>query len=661
MNYSNGDDELERMRDRNRRGARHGAGRSASPAGRQTPSRRQAESGSGTQGGYDGGDYFDREYSQEEYGPGDYDYQEDGYNGYRQEDDYEEDDYEENGYEEDDCEEYEREEAGDRKCRLDRRAYGRDQAASARPARKASGRSASPRKKKSSRNASGPSGSWQQDGRMAQNLSGRNKDAARRPGQGKGQMVKQRKKKRLRLKGILLILLAAVIGYGAWLFLHKPTGIWNVAVFGVDSRDGNTKNALSDVLMICSFDRSTGDIKLVSVYRDSYLKINSKGTYHKINEAYFKGGHKQAVDALEENLDIKIDDYATFNWKSVAEAINILGGVDIDITPAEFKYINGFITETVNSTGIGSVQLKKSGPNHLDGVQAVAYSRLRLMDTDFQRTERQRTVIKLALEKAKKANVSTLTSLVTYLIPQISTSIGADDVLPMVKDIGKYHIGETAGFPFSRQTMRIGRMDCVVPTTLESNVIQLHQFLYGENAGYAPSSAVKKISAHISEETGLYEEGKTAPLGGGSNGSSPAQEKTPPQTAPAAKEPEPDFGETDPTEESSQEPTEDMTEPETEPVTENESEPEETGEIGPGIPAKPAVKPDSVKEETEETNPGPGGFSNPPSGGPDSPSAKPGPFTQSPGTSGANTGGSGLSGGASDSGHSGPGEVGPGV
>ena len=92
------------------------------------------------------------------------------------------------------------------------------------------------------------------------------------------------------------------------------------------------------------------------------------------------------------------------------------------------------------------------------------------------------------------------------------------DVLPLSKDIGKYHIGETAGFPFSRQTKKIGKMDCVVPTTLESNVVLLHQFLYGEEISYSPSSSVRKISAHISEETGLYEEGKAAPFGGGSSG-----------------------------------------------------------------------------------------------------------------------------------------------
>lgn len=328
----------------------------------------------------------------------------------------------------------------------------------------------------------------------------------------KGSSVRERRRKRKKKWPMLLIfLLLAVTAYGSFLYLHRPTGIWTVAVFGVDSRDGNTKKALADVQMVCTLDRETGEIRLASVFRDTYLKIDSKETYHKINEAYFKGGQKQAVDALEENLDLKIDDYAAFNWKAVAEAINVLGGIDLEITPAEFKYINGFITETVNSTGIGSTQLKQAGANHLDGVQAVAYSRLRLMDTDFQRTERQRKVIALALEKARQADAGTLTNLAKAILPQISTSVGIEDVLPLVKDIDQLHIADTAGFPFSRETKRVGKMDCVIATTLESNVIQLHQFLYGEDTPYHPSSGLKKISAHISEETGLYEEGAAAP------------------------------------------------------------------------------------------------------------------------------------------------------
>lgn len=344
----------------------------------------------------------------------------------------------------------------------------------------------------------------------------------------KGSSVRERRRKRKKKWPMLLIfLLLAVTAYGSFLYLHRPTGIWTVAVFGVDSRDGNTKKALADVQMVCTLDRETGEIRLASVFRDTYLKIDSKGTYHKINEAYFKGGQKQAVDALEENLDLKIDDYAAFNWKAVAEAINVLGGIDLEITPAEFKYINGFITETVNSTGIGSTQLKQAGANHLDGVQAVAYSRLRLMDTDFQRTERQRKVTALALEKARQADAGTLTNLAKAILPQISTSVGIEDVLPLVKDIDQLHIADTAGFPFSRETKRVGKMDCVIATTLESNVIQLHQFLYGEDTPYHPSSGLKKISAHISEETGLYEEGAAAPSKSSSgSGKTDSKDKT---------------------------------------------------------------------------------------------------------------------------------------
>lgn len=657
MNYNNGDDELERMRERSRRGTRQGPGKSGSFASRQEPSRRTARA-SGTrdfqdEGEYPDDDYYDQEYSQEEY----------GHNEYAREYDEEEYGFMDDGFD-DEALEYEPENS-----RRGRRSHVRTQAPSSRSSRSASGSNASSKGKKSSRTGSRTAdNSQQQRGKgMNKDSRGRNRDASMGPGQG--QMAKQRKKKRWRFKGILLILLAAVVGYGAWLFLQRPTGIWNVAVFGVDSRDGNTKNALADVQMICSINRSTGEIKLVSVYRDTYLKINAKGTYHKINEAYFKGGHKQAVDALEENLDLKIDDYATFNWKSVAEAINILGGIDIDITPAEFKYINAFITETVNSTGIGSVQLKQPGPNHLDGVQAVAYSRLRLMDTDFQRTERQRKVIMLALEKAKEADLSTLTSLVTSLIPQISTSVSPSDVLPLVKDIKKYHIGETAGFPFSRQTKRVGRMDCVIPTTLESNVIQLHQFLYGDKTSYSPSSAVKKISARISEETGLYEEGKTAPLGGGSKDSSPDKGKTPAKTAPAKeKEPETTAPEPSLPEESTQESSEETTESATVPVDEYETE---TGEIGPGIPTKPSVNPDSTKGESEDAGPGAGGSEKPsnkptPSPGSETTSSPTNRPTHSPSTGpaenpGGNPGANGSNPGQTGSGDSGPGEVGPGV
>ncbi len=373
-------------------------------------------------------------------------------------------------------------------------------------------------------------------------------DRRRTSSRHSGGHARKKKKK----TGFLTILcLAAVIIAGTWVFhSFRDDGYWTIAVFGVDSRDGNTgKGALSDVEMLCSIHKKTGEIRLLSVFRDTYLRIDQKEDFDKINEAYFLGGPEQAINALEDNLDLQIDDYATFNWKAVVDAINVLGGVDIDITDKEFAYINSFITETVNSTGVGSYQLEHSGMNHLDGVQAVAYARLRLMDTDFNRTERQRKVLGQAMEKAKNSDLKTLTTLIGTVYPQIKTSVGVDNLAGMAKNAKKYYISQTSGFPFSHQEIKIGKKACVVPTTLESNVVQLHSFLYNTE-NYVPSENLKSISSHIIEVSGFGDPGKDTESGknvgaegnngGGQAGSSqtdnggnakpPAQETQPTET-----------------------------------------------------------------------------------------------------------------------------------
>lgn len=282
---------------------------------------------------------------------------------------------------------------------------------------------------------------------------------------------------------------------------EQMEGYWTIAVFGLDSRNGSVgKGNNSDVNIICNIDLATGEINLVSVYRDTYLNISDKNSYNKINAAFLQGGPTQAVKALNKNLDLEIDDYAVFNWKAVAEAINILGGVDIEITKKEFYYINAFITETVKATGIPSKQLKSAGMNHLDGVQAVAYGRLRLMDTDYERTERQRKVISLAFEKAKKADWATLNNIIQTLLvteQDVDTSIELNDIVRMGRGITKLHLGESSGFPNSRKEGRIGNKgDCVIPNTLVSNVSELHSFLFGDE-DYEPSSQVQTISNKI--------------------------------------------------------------------------------------------------------------------------------------------------------------------
>lgn len=291
--------------------------------------------------------------------------------------------------------------------------------------------------------------------------------------------------------------------------VESMKGYWTIALFGVDSRNNSLgKGNNADVNIICNVNMDSGEIKLVSVFRDSYLNIDDKGSYNKINQAYFLGGPKQAIEALNKNLDLEIDDYATFNWKAVIDAINILGGVDIELSKAEFYYINAFITETVQATGVGSVQLTHAGMNHLDGVQAVAYARLRKMDTDFARTERQRKVIQLAFDKLKKADFAVVNNVMEVVLAQVETSVTIDDLIPAAKGLTKYYIGETTGFPQARGDANMGKKgECVIPQTLESNVVLLHQFLF-DDEGYQPSDMVKKISSKIAADTGLYKEGK---------------------------------------------------------------------------------------------------------------------------------------------------------
>lgn len=286
---------------------------------------------------------------------------------------------------------------------------------------------------------------------------------------------------------------------------EQMSGYWTIAVFGVDSRNSSVgKGNNSDVNILCNIDQGTGEIRLVSVYRDSYLNISDKNTYNKINAAYMQGGPEQVVKALNRNLDIDIDDYATFNWKAVADAINILGGIDVEITKSEFYYINAFISETVKATGVASTQLKSAGMNHLDGVQAVAYGRLRLMDTDYARTERQRKVISLAFEKMKKADWATINNIVQTVFPQVATSIEINDLLKIGRNITRYHLTETTGFPSELKEKKMGRKGaCVIPQTLESNVIELHHFLFGDEE-YTPTETVRTISQKIVSDTGVH-------------------------------------------------------------------------------------------------------------------------------------------------------------
>jgi LCP family protein required for cell wall assembly len=275
------------------------------------------------------------------------------------------------------------------------------------------------------------------------------------------------------------------------------TGYRTIAIFGVDSRDGDVDQGNADVIILCNINRGTGEIKMVSVFRDTYLNTAGKNTYNKINSAYTNGGAGAALAAINKNLDLDIREYITFNWKSVADGINMLGGIEnVEITKPEFRYINGFITETQKKTGIPTRQFKSAGIHDMDGVQAVAYARLRKMDTDFQRTKRQRLVIQKAFQKAKKADLGLLNRILMMEVKQVGTNLSKKDFSELLLEFNKYKIGDTTGFPLTKDDVMIGKKDCVIPKTLESNVSELHKFLFDKD-DYEPTEMVKKISSKI--------------------------------------------------------------------------------------------------------------------------------------------------------------------
>ena len=291
-------------------------------------------------------------------------------------------------------------------------------------------------------------------------------------------------------------------------------GYKTAAIFGVDSRTGSVdKGNNADVNLIVNLNLETGDAQLISVYRDLYLSVTDNNTYDKLNAAYRRGGPEQAVKTLNKNFDLNIDSYFAFNWKAVADGIELLGGIDLEITKSEYTYMNAFIHETCIATGIDAKNpaahyIKKSGMQHLDGVQAVAYGRLRLMDSDFQRVERQKKVIALCLEKAKTLDIPRLRLIVEAVLPQIAYAFDMNEIISLLKIVRNINITDSSGCPDVNNVVTMsmgGSGDCVVPLNLEKAVKKLHNILFNVDE-YTPSNAVKRYSNRITELRVKYTE-----------------------------------------------------------------------------------------------------------------------------------------------------------
>lgn len=277
----------------------------------------------------------------------------------------------------------------------------------------------------------------------------------------------------------------------------------NIALFGIDSReDDYGRGNRSDCIIIASINKKTSEVKLVSVYRDTYLLLTGR-SLDKVTHAYSYGGAELAVSTLNANLDLNIEEYVTVNFDAVVDAVDALGGIRMTITSDEVKYINSYIDENNRVTGHNSSHITTAGTYNLDGVQALAYSRIRYTSGgDYKRTERMRDVLEAMINKAKTLSVSELINVVNIMLPKISTNISSNDIIGLAPTLINLNISESNGWPVETQGSSIGGVYYGVPVNLEENVSQLHEELFGQT-DYTCSETVKNISDQIINKTGI--------------------------------------------------------------------------------------------------------------------------------------------------------------
>ena len=286
----------------------------------------------------------------------------------------------------------------------------------------------------------------------------------------------------------------------------KMKGYRNIALFGVDSTTGAlAKNTRSDTIIIASINLDTGDCKLVSVYRDTYLNL-SNDTYNKCNAAYMKGGPEMAINMLNMNLDMNITDFITVGFAGLADTIDALGGVMIDVDEAEINHLNSYQFTMAEDLKRPYKEVTSTGYQLLTGLQATAYCRIRYTaGDDFKRTERQREVIMAMADKAKTASVSTLNQIASDVFNEIYTSLDLTEIVELLGGISEYNIVDQAGFPYEeyRTTGTIGsKGSCVIPVDLKESVEWLHKVLFDED--YTASGEVQSYSEKIKSDTSSY-------------------------------------------------------------------------------------------------------------------------------------------------------------
>ena len=272
-----------------------------------------------------------------------------------------------------------------------------------------------------------------------------------------------------------------------------------IALFGVDNQDNviNERGSRTDSIIVACINNRTKKVRLMSIYRDTYVSIDGK--YDKINAAYSYGGPEQALNTINRNLDLNITDFATVNFKALADAVDILGGIPLTIqSKKELKNLNDYIGNMNKINGGDSPKFKKTGTYTFDGNQAVAYSRIRYMEGgDHARASHQRLVVEGILKKAKSQPWK-MQSLISKVLPQCKTSFSTGAFTRMAMGLALYDIEDSQAYPFDSFDEKYEGIYYGFPTTVASNVKQAHKYLYGTE-DYEPTDELKKISSKVKD------------------------------------------------------------------------------------------------------------------------------------------------------------------
>lgn len=274
-----------------------------------------------------------------------------------------------------------------------------------------------------------------------------------------------------------------------------------IALFGVDNQDNEISDTGSrtDSIIIASINNSTKDVKLMSIYRDTYVSID--GEYDKINAAYSYGGPEQAINTINRNLDLNITDFATVNFKALADAVDILGGIELTIkSEKELENLNDYIGNMNKINGGDSPKFDEVGTYTFDGNQAVAYSRIRYMEGgDHERANHQRLVVEGIVAKVKKQPWK-LKALADTVIPQCKTSLSTGDMTKLSLSLLRYSIVDSQAYPFDSVDEKYHGIYYGFPLSVQSNVIKAHNYLYGTEE-YEPTDELIRISDKVEAVT----------------------------------------------------------------------------------------------------------------------------------------------------------------